>query len=297
MTMLKFSAVFIRPSRAPLVSQNSNSLRAKQRVVTAAHAVQQRPIHEVTINGVSRLVNEVIVHPGYKAAPKELKSGNAAPLMTFMESSDDFALIKLEHPVEDLTPAQMYRGADEERQTVEIIGRRATGNGLVDQYPNSPHRGELRRARSRVVSADPRWLGLRFEAPPRALPLEGIPADGDSGAPVLINVGWQVAIGWPGLQEICDRRPRRISLLPLRANNVSGSYISLHRMDRQCLLAGQLTSSEVARASPSSRMDSIFGSRPKRGAVWRRVWSSLADDFRTFLASAARPESLISRLA
>jgi len=76
-----------------------------------------------------------------------------------------------------------------------MIGRGATGNGLVGQYPNSPHHDELRRAYERVISADGRWLGLRFDAPPRALPLEGTPADGDSGGPVLIKKSgtWKLA--------------------------------------------------------------------------------------------------------
>ena len=70
---------------------------------------------------------------------------------------------------------------------VEIIGAGATGNGLVGQYPGSPHRGELRHAETRVTGTSERWLELRFEAPPNALSREGMPADGDSGAPVLLN--------------------------------------------------------------------------------------------------------------
>jgi Trypsin len=183
------------PMLAYLPGEGHGILISKQWVVTAAHAVLWRPVHELTFNGVSRSVSKVIVHPGYKAAPEELKSGDAAPLMNFMASSDDVALIKLEHPVTDITPAQIYRGMEEEGQIVKIVGRGATGNGLVGEYPHSPHRGELRRAFSRVISADERWLGLRFVAPPKAVALEGMPADGDSGAPVFleINGSWQLA--------------------------------------------------------------------------------------------------------
>jgi hypothetical protein len=39
-----------------------------------------------------------------------------------------------------------------------------------------------------VMGADERWLTLRFDAPPKALPHEGMPADGDSGAPVLMRL-------------------------------------------------------------------------------------------------------------
>lgn len=176
------------PALAYLPDEGHGVLIAKDWVVTAAHTTGWRPIHELTINGVSRSVAKVIVHPGYKPAPEELKSGDAAPLMAFAANSDDIALIKLDQLVTDVTPARIYRGSKEKGQTVEIIGAGATGNGRVGQNTQSPHRGELRRAEARVISADERWLGLRFEAPPNALPLEGMPADGDSGAPVLIKV-------------------------------------------------------------------------------------------------------------
>lgn len=88
-----------------------------------------------------------------------------------------------------------YRGSDEKGKVAEIFGRGATGTGMVGQFPNSPHRGELRRAYSRIISADGRWLVLRFEAPPHALPLESSPSDGDSGGPILIEVNhrWELA--------------------------------------------------------------------------------------------------------
>lgn len=176
------------PALALLPLEGHGILISNQWVVTAAHAVEWRPVHEVTINGIPRTVAKVIVHPGYKPAPKELKRGDAAPLMMFMASVDDIALIKLDRSVDDVSPVQLYRGAGEVGQTAEMIGSGATGNGLVGQYRNSPHRGELRHAYSRVIRADDRWLGLRFDSPSDALGLEGMPADGDSGAPILLNV-------------------------------------------------------------------------------------------------------------
>jgi len=176
------------PEVAYLPDEGHGVLIATNWVLTAAHATTWRPIHELTINGVTRPVEKVVVHPGYKKPPKEIQSGNAAPLLEFLAASDDVALIKLQQPVTDVTPVKIYRGSDESGQVVEIIGAGATGNGLVGQYPGSPHRGELRHAQGRVNSTSERWLELRFEAPPQALPREGMPADGDSGAPVLLNM-------------------------------------------------------------------------------------------------------------
>ena len=176
------------PEIAYLPGEGHGVLIATNWVLTVAHATTWRPIHELTINGIPRAVKEVIVHRGYKKPPKELQSGDAAPLIEFLASSDDVALIKLQQPVTDVTPVKIYKGSSESGQVVEVIGAGATGNGLVGQYPGSPHRGELHRAQARVTGTSERWLELRFDAPPKALPRQGMPADGDSGAPVLLKM-------------------------------------------------------------------------------------------------------------
>jgi len=175
------------PELALLPGEGHGVLISSRWVVTAAHAAVWRPIHDVVLNGTPRRVSKVVIHPGYRAIPRELESGNAAALMEVMASRDDIALIELALPANDVKPAAIYRGSDELAKIAEIVGRGATGNGLVGQFPHSPHAGELRRAYSRIISADERWLGMRFEAPPGALPLEGMPADGDSGAPIFIQ--------------------------------------------------------------------------------------------------------------
>ena len=183
------------PALVELPGEGQGVLISPQWVVTAAHAATGRPIREVVINGVSRSVGEVLIHPGYKIASNTMQSGDAAPLMAFMDDSADIALIRLVHPVTDVTPLRLYRSTDEVNKQSAILGRGATGNGLVGEYPQSPHVGKLRLAYSRVMSADGRWLRLRFDAPPHALPLEGMPADGDSGGPILLKVRgkWQLA--------------------------------------------------------------------------------------------------------
>src|SRR5215472_6175529 len=101
------------PDIAYLPGEGHGVLIATNWVLTAAHAAIWRPIHELTINGIPRAVKEVIVHPGYKKPPKELQSGDAAPLIEFLAASDDVALIKLQQPVTDVTPVRIYKGSGE----------------------------------------------------------------------------------------------------------------------------------------------------------------------------------------
>ena len=176
------------PALAYLPGEGHGVLIARDWVVTAAHAATWRPIHELTINGARCGVEKVIIHPGYRKPPKEMRSEDAAALMAFLAGADDIALIKLQDAISAVTPISVYKGSDENGKVVEIVGAGSTGNGLVGEYPGSPHRGELRRGETRVTGADERWLELRFEAAAHALPHEAMPADGDSGAPVLINV-------------------------------------------------------------------------------------------------------------
>ncbi len=179
----------IFPPLVALPGEGQGTLISPDWVISAAHVVTGRQIHEISICGKPRQVSEVIIHPDYRPAPESLQSGAAQPLMDFMNQSADVALIRLTKPVRDVKPVILYRATDEAEKIAEILGRGATGNGLVGEYKNSPHAGHLRRAYSRVISAEGRWLKLRFDQPPKTLPLEGMPADGDSGGPILIRVG------------------------------------------------------------------------------------------------------------
>jgi len=177
------------PPLVLLPGEGQGALISPDWVITAAHAVAGRPIHEVSIGGKVRQVSKVIVHPDYRPAPESMQSGAAQPLMDFMSQSADVALIQLTKPVKDVRPAILYSGTDEADKVAEIIGRGVTGNGLVGEYTNSPQVGELRRAYNLIICTEDRWLKLRFDPPPKALPLQGMPGDGDSGGPLLINAG------------------------------------------------------------------------------------------------------------
>jgi len=177
------------PALADLPEEGHGVLISKQWVVTAGHAVRWGTPKFVEINGKRRAVSMMVVNPGFKMPSKNLlsMSGDAAPLMAALEANDDIALLKLAEPIEDVRPLLRYDGSNELGKLVKIYGKGATGNGAVGQYPNSPHRGELRRACNRIIKADGKWLAYRFDAPPNAEPLEGMLGDGDSGGPVLME--------------------------------------------------------------------------------------------------------------
>lgn len=111
----------------------------------------QHHIQEITINGLLREAESVVVHSGYKEPPEKLVkealvSGDGSKLRGFLASSDDIALIKLKAPVTDVKPTSLYRGSDEIGRTVQLIGKGATGNGSEGVEPHGPHRTTLRRA-------------------------------------------------------------------------------------------------------------------------------------------------------
>ena len=176
------------PALVDLPIEGHGVLIAPSWVVTLASAVANKDIHEVTINGTPRPVAQIVLHPGYKPTPKEYYSGDANPLLLFERDLDDIAMIELKDPVSDVPPALLYRGEDEKNDVVKILGKGATGNGLIGQYSMSPHRGDLHRAYTRIESADGHWIKLRFETKREAQPLEGMPGNGDEGGPVLLKV-------------------------------------------------------------------------------------------------------------
>ena len=185
------------PALAAMPGEGHGVLIAPQWVVTAAHAAPMQMEgmdDDVSIGGVARKVKRVIMHPGYKKVPDlmikdALASGDLSKVHAFLDSSDDIALIELVSPVTDVAPVPLYRGNNEVGMTAELVGKGASGIGTKGQESQSPHRTVLRHAFNVIVGSDARYVWYRFDAPPSALPLEGITGSGDSGGPLLIGNG------------------------------------------------------------------------------------------------------------
>lgn len=208
------------PALVDMPGEGHGALIAPRWVVTAAHVI---PLHsglkDVVIGGMPRRVERVVVHPGYKRPPQALidqalATGEAVLVLVLLASSDDIALVKLSEPVTDVVPVAIYKGRDEANKIVKLVGKGATGTGANGHDLDGPHRTELRRAFNKITSAHDRWLCHVFDAPPSALPLEGMLGNGDSGGPALIEADdeWKLAgmASWKFFQgDIRTTRPGR----------------------------------------------------------------------------------------
>jgi hypothetical protein len=211
------------PALVDMPGEGHGVLIATQWVVTAAHAITwQGEIKQVTLNGIARDVEHLVIHPGYKKPPQELLDQALATwdwtlFRVLLASSDDIALVKLAQPVDDVAPVAINKGNGEFGQVVKIIGKGATGNGVTGYAFSGSHRTELRRAYNKITSAHGRWLCYVFDEPSDALPLEGGSGSGDSGGPVLMQAGqdWVLA----GLTSWAD--PQSAIRTPGRYDQIS----------------------------------------------------------------------------
>lgn len=187
------------PALVDMPTEGHGVLIAPQWVVTAAHTVPHG-LTDVSLNGLARKVERVVIHPGYRKLPDSLvaeaiRSGDASAAMRFQAQNKDIALIKLAEPALDVEPATLYQGKRELGQVAMMFGKGAFGTGKDGQDPQSPQRTVLRRAYNRITRVDDMWLGYVFDQGTSALPLEGMGGGGDSGGPVLLKtkLGWQLA--------------------------------------------------------------------------------------------------------
>lgn len=207
-------------------------LIAPRWVITAAHTIPSHSkLQHVTINGVSRDVERVVTHSGYKTLPQTLidqamASGEAMLIVVFLASSDDIALIQLTEAVTDVAPVKLYKDGNEAGQIAKIVGKGATDTGANGHSPNGPNRSELRRAFNKITSAYDRWLCYVFDPPATALALEGTLGNGDSGGPVLVQSNDQWLLAGLGSWKVAqgDVRTARPGLYGQTTCNVRVSH-------------------------------------------------------------------------
>jgi hypothetical protein len=193
------------PALVDLPGEGHGVLIAPTWILTAAHTVAGNAPTCVTLGDACREVKRVVVHEGYRPLPDDvvqrvLAKKDATEILPLLAASADIALIELAGPVEDIAPAPLFRGRDELGRLAKLVGKGGTGAGLEGQPVHSSHRTELRRAFNTLDYADERWLGYTFARGDAGHELEGVGGNGDSGSPVLVEVGgqWHVAglVAW-----------------------------------------------------------------------------------------------------
>jgi hypothetical protein len=160
------------------------TLIAPNWVLTAAHVLSAASGGTFTLNGNSYASAQMVVHPNW--------TGNAF-------NGYDLALVRLNNPVGDVTPAVLYTGNSEFGQLATYVGYGFTGTGLTGWQTLD----NQKRAFQNVIDGDfgnpAVLLGSDFDNPdnpadndfgdPEPVWLEGCVAPGDSGGGVFIYDG------------------------------------------------------------------------------------------------------------
>ena len=180
----------------------SSTLIHKRWLLTAAHCIAGYDGNgistpsSVEILDVTYFVESEFYHPEYVSVRQ----------IDYDERKNDIALVKLQSPVDNVSPVSLYEGDDELGQEVEIWGFGHTGDGVTGQVMpcgSEPCSQELRRGTSQVSLVSNHELTLRFRSPDEAsvTEFEGHIGNGDSGGAAIIIVDGQryvVGVGSTG---------------------------------------------------------------------------------------------------
>lgn len=117
----------------------------------------------------------------------EVKARYSYPTYQLGEQND-LALIQLAKPVQSVAPAKLYRQQDERDQELWFIGSGGTGTGLTGETIGyKENNGVLRKAQNKVTAVTQSDLRFVFESGSKALELEGVSGNGDSGGPAYLK--------------------------------------------------------------------------------------------------------------
>lgn len=177
-----------------------------QWILTVAHTIFYDYVGKnLAIGSKTYEIESVHVHPGYSIADQELLKGDLTPLMNFLKSRSDIALIKLTSAVPHIRPINIYTGKDEKGKIITVYGKGATGNGLTGEDTETKSLRTTNQFQNIVESSSGNWLTFKFDTPANALALEGMHGSGDSGGasvifqkntPFLVGLSsWQLAHG------------------------------------------------------------------------------------------------------
>ncbi|CAH9051806.1 hypothetical protein PSECIP111951_01650 [Pseudoalteromonas holothuriae] len=157
-------------------------------IVTVAHLIfSDYTGRKITVAGKQFTIEQVIIHPSAHKPNQALLKGDAQPLMDFMKSTSDIALIKLTENVTHVKPIALYATSDEAGKTITAFGRGSTGNGIDGSVFETKREKVLRTMENIVDVAQGNWLSIRLDNTDKGLSLEGIDGSGDSGGPLIIT--------------------------------------------------------------------------------------------------------------
>lgn len=150
------------------------TLIAPQWVVTAGHAVFcMEPGDKIKVGYHWAEIEKRYAHFDYE-----------------LNEENDIALLKLKEPITAIKPAKLYRKSDELNQDIWFIGSGGTGNGETGQTVSySENNGKLRKAQNKIEKTSEREIFFVFDQGNKALPLEGVSGNADSGGPAFKMIG------------------------------------------------------------------------------------------------------------